>query len=339
MANQLNLQGQLWGKISTLISPALLLIGVVALSFGSIFVKWSENGLSYNATVFNRLWLAAIAFGLWQFVKGIVERLKSNEPVQQQPYTPQDVWLLLSAGICWAATLLLIAWSLTQTSVAISTILHNLAPIFTSIGAWLLFGHRFNRQFLIGGAIAIGGAITIEFEDLAIQLKPLQRIATVHVQGGIAAIVSAVFLALYLLIVEQLRTKFPPMTIQLWICGSAALAILPVLLLTGERLFPVTQSGWLSVLALAFVCQVFGHGILTYSLNKFSSVVVSLAHLLEPVFSSIFAFAIFWERLSFSNGVGFAVVLIGLYVAVSSFVTVDSTLIATDTKLRTTINS
>ncbi|MDF5733943.1 MAG: hypothetical protein PUP92_39730 [Rhizonema sp. PD38] len=137
--------------------------------------------------------------------------------------------LLLSAGIFWAATLLLVAWSLTQISIAISTVLHNLSPIFTSIGAWLLFGHSFNRQFLIGGAIAIGGAITIEFEDLAI--------ATVHVQGGIAAIVSAVFVALYLLIVEQLRTKFPPMTIQLWICGSAALAILPVLLLTGET-FP-----------------------------------------------------------------------------------------------------
>ncbi|MDF5733942.1 MAG: hypothetical protein PUP92_39725 [Rhizonema sp. PD38] len=82
MANQLNSQGQFLGKMSTLISPALLLIGVVALSFGSIFVKWSENGLSYNATVFNRLWLAAIAFGLWQFVKGIIERFKRGEPIQ-----------------------------------------------------------------------------------------------------------------------------------------------------------------------------------------------------------------------------------------------------------------
>ena len=326
MANQLNLQRQLLGKMSTLISLALLVIGVVALSFGSILVKWSEDGLSSNATVFNRLWLAALAFGLWQFGKGIVERLKSDEPVQQQPYTQKDVWLLLSAGICWAGTLLLIAWSLTQTSVAISTVLHNLAPIFTSIGAWLLFGHGFNRQFLIGGAIAIGGAITLEFEELAIRLKPLQGIATVHLQGGIAAIVSAVFFAVYLLIVEQLRTKFAPTTIQLWVCGISALAILPVLFLTGDRLFPVTQSGWLSVLALAFVCQVFGHGILTYSLDKFSSVVVSLAHLLEPVFGSIFAFVIFWERLSFSNWVGFVVVLIGLYIAVSSFVTVDSTL-------------
>lgn len=318
MANQLNLQRQLLGKMSTLISLALLVIGVVALSFGSIFVKWSEDGLSSNATVFNRLWLAAIAFGLWQFGLLIVERLKSDEPVQQQPYTQKDVSLLLSAGICWAGTLLLIAWSLTQTSVAISTVLHNLAPIFTSIGAWLLFGHGFNRQFLIGGAIAIGGAITLEFEELAI--------ATVHVQGGIAAIVSAVFFAVYLLIVEQLRTKFAPMTIQLWVCGISALAILPVLLLTGDRLFPTTQSGWLSVLALALVCQVFGHGILTYSLDKFSSVVVSLAHLLEPVFGSIFAFVIFWERLSFSNWVGFAVVLSGLYIAISSFITVDSTL-------------
>ncbi|WP_223265259.1 DMT family transporter [Nostoc sp. 'Peltigera membranacea cyanobiont' 210A] len=182
--------------------------------------------------------------------------------------------------------------------------------LFTSLGVWLLFRKGFEKQFLIGMVIALGGAIAIEFEEL--------QIATDEVEGGLAAIVSAIFLSAYLLIVEKLRTKFSPATIQLWICAIAALAIFPILLFTQDQLFPSTVSGWLWVISLALICQVLGHGLLTYSLARFSSVVVSLVHLLEPVFSGIFALVIFSEKLTFSNWVGFAVVLMGLYLAVSS---------------------
>ncbi|WP_199349237.1 DMT family transporter [Nostoc flagelliforme] len=299
----------------TKIVIASLFLGVGAISFGSIFIKLSEIELSPSATVFNRFWLASVVFLLWHGYKAIRQRFSVEKPVEQQRYTIQDLLLLLGAGILWAATLVLLAWSLTQTTVAISSVLHNLAPIFTSLGVWLLFRKAFERQFLIGMIIALGGAIAIEFEEL--------QIAIDEVQGGLAAIVSAVFLSAYLLIVEKLRTKFSPGTIQLWICAIAALVIFPILLLTQDQLFPSTVSGWLWVISLALICQVFGHGLLTYSLAKFSSVVVSLVHLLEPVFSGIFALVIFSEKLTFSNWVGFAVVLIGLYLAISSQATVN----------------
>ncbi|WP_292764309.1 EamA family transporter [Nostoc sp. NOS(2021)] len=294
----------------TKIAIASLFLGVGAISFGSIFLKLSEIELSPSATVFNRFWLASVVFLLWHGYKAIRQRFSLDKPVEQQLYTSQDLWLLLGAGILWAATLVLLAWSLTQTSVAISSVLHNLAPIFTSLGVWLLFRQGFENQFLIGMAIALGGAIAIEFEEL--------QFATDEVQGSFAAIVSAIFLSAYLLIVEKLRTKFSPATIQLWICAIAALVIFPILLFTQDQLFPSTVSGWLWVISLALICQVLGHGLLTYSLARFSSVVVSLVHLLEPVFSGIFALVIFSEKLTFSNWIGFAVVLIGLYLAISS---------------------
>ncbi|MCC5644192.1 EamA family transporter [Nostoc sp. CHAB 5824] len=294
----------------TKIAIASLFVGVGAISFGSIFMKLSEIELSPSATVFNRFWLASVVFLLWHGYKAIRQRFSLEKPVEQQTYTSQDLCLLLGAGILWAATLVFLAWSLTQTSVAISSVLHNLAPIFTSLGVWLLFRQGFESQFLIGMVIALGGAIAIEFEEL--------QIATDEVQGGFAAIVSAVFLGAYLLIVEKLRTKFSPATIQLWICAIAALVIFPLLLFTQDQLFPSTVSGWLWVISLALICQVLGHGLLTYSLARFSSVVVSLVHLLEPVFSGIFALVIFSEKLTFSNWVGFAVVLMGLYLAISS---------------------
>ncbi|MEG4393436.1 DMT family transporter [Microcoleus sp. BROC3] len=294
----------------TTMAIASLFVGVVALSFGSIFIRWSESELSPNATIFNRFWLGSIVFGLWQGYKAIRQRLSGDKPVQQHSYTSQELLLLLGAGTLFAATLAFVAWSLTQTSVAISTILHNLTPIFTSLGAWLLFGQGFNRQFLIGMVVAIGGAIAIEIEQI--------QMAAGEVTGGIAAILSAVFMGAYLLVVEQLRTKFDPITIQLWVCAIATLSILPMLVFAQERVLPSSLNGWLFVIFFALVCQVLGQGLLTYSVGGLSSVVVSLVHLLEPVFSSILAWAIFWEKLSFSNWVGFALVLIGLYLAVSS---------------------
>jgi drug/metabolite transporter (DMT)-like permease len=299
----------------TTIAIASLFVGVVAISFGSIFTRWSESELSPNSTIFNRFWLGSVVFGLWQGYKAIRQRLSGDKPVQQDSYTSQELLLLLGAGTFFAATLAFIAWSLTQTSIAISTILHNLAPIFTSLGTWLLFGQGFNRQFLIGMVVAIGGAIAIEIEQI--------QIATGGVTGGIAAVLSAVFFGAYLLVLEQLRTKFDPIAIQLWVCAIASLSILPMLVFAGDQLFPSSVHGWLFVIFLALVCQVLGQGLLTYSVARLSSVVVSLVHLLEPVFSSILAWAIFGEKLSFSNGVGFVLVLIGLYLAVSSPAAVD----------------
>ncbi|BAZ08667.1 hypothetical protein NIES4071_04720 [Calothrix sp. NIES-4071] len=313
--DKLNLQGQLLSKIPAFTSAALLFIGVVALSFGSIFIKWSENGLSPNATVFNRFWLATIFFALCQFFKMFVQP-KGADPVELEYYTPKNVLLLIGCGISFALNLVCIAWSLTQTSVAISSALHNSAPIFTSLGAWLLFGRGFNRQFLTGMIITLAGAIGIQLLEFAT--------ATSNLIGSWVAILSAVFAAVYLLAVEQLRTKFSAVTIQLWVCGASTIVMLLFVLLSGDQLFPSTYDGWIWVISLALVCQIVGQGLLTYSLNKFSSVVVSLVHLLEPVISSIFAWLIFWESLSFLNWVSFGILLIGLYLAVSSQVTHNS---------------
>lgn len=310
MTNQLKLSQQQLSKTPAIIVNAIALVGVIAISFGSIFMRWSEYELSPIATVFNRFWLGSVVFGFWYASKEIRHRLRGDKPVQQERYTLRELLQLLGAGTFFATCLVLLAWSLTQTSVAISTVLHNLSPIFTSLGAWLLFSVGLNRQFLIGMVIAIGGAIAIELDELLT--------ASGNVLGDVAAIISAVFLAAYLLLVEQLRTKFTPMTIQLWICLSGTVILFPIVLLSGDKFFPSTVGGWLAVISLSLICQVFGQGLLIYSLEELSSVIISLFHLLEPVFAGVFALVIFWERLSFSHWVGFAVVLIGLYLAVSS---------------------
>jgi drug/metabolite transporter (DMT)-like permease len=283
------------------------LLGVFGLSFGSIFAKFCSLDLTSKGIAFDRLLIAAIVYSLWTGGATIYQRLEFI-PVESKLDHPMTSVLLPLAGIFWVMNLASIYWALTQTSVAITTALHNLAPIFTSLGAWWLWGQKFDRRFVLGLSLAIAGIFVLELEEM--------QISTSRVQGDCFAILSAVLLAVYLLILSYLRARFSPTTIQLWVCSTGALASLPILLLNHEPVFPHSSQAWLAVLSTALVCQFLGHGLLTFSLNSLSSVTVSLVHLLEPVFSTFLAWMIFWENLSFWTGIGFMVLLAGLYLTV-----------------------
>ena len=60
-------------------------------------------------------------------------------------------------------------------------------PIFTTLGAWLLLGQRFQAKFLLGMAVAIAGAVAIAIEDL--------QVAGSHLPGDAAALIAAIFSA------------------------------------------------------------------------------------------------------------------------------------------------
>jgi drug/metabolite transporter (DMT)-like permease len=289
------------------IALTICFIGVFAISFGSIFAKFCSPDLTPQGIAFGRLLVGAIAFSLWTGGKTVYQRLQSK-PVEPKPHHPMTLLLLPLAGILWVMTLATMYWALEQTSVAITTALHNLSPIFTSFGAWWLWGQKFDRRFLLGLGLAIAGVFILELGEM--------QISASRVQGDGFAILSAVLLAGYLLILEHLRTQFASTTIQLWVCSTGAASSLPLLLLNHEPLFPQSSQAWFAMLSMAMVCQFFGHGLLTFSLTSLSSVTVSLVHLLEPVFGAFLAWVIFCEYLSFWTWVGFVVLLAGLYLTI-----------------------
>ncbi|MEO6861046.1 MAG: DMT family transporter [Microcoleus sp.] len=297
-------QGEIWAIVS--LSAALL-----AVSLAAIFIRLSEREIGPNATVFNRLWIATAVFGLWNGAGEVRRRLSGNDgEVRSTNYTLRDFMLLTAVGVVSSASLGFWAWSLTQTNVANSTVLRNLTPLFTTLGGWLLLGRRFDTRFLLGMAVALGGAIAIGMDDL--------QTAGDNFAGDIAALLSAVFYAANLLIAEHLRTKFPATTILMWRCFIGSILILPLVVLAGDRIFPNSWHGWLAVIALAVICQAFGQGLLIHSLGSLSSGFVALFLLLEPVITAILAWMLFSESLSLFNWLAFSVVLAGIYLAKSS---------------------
>jgi drug/metabolite transporter (DMT)-like permease len=295
--------GAFWAIVS-------LFAALIAVSLAAIFIRLSEREIGPNATIFNRLWMATVVFALWNSADAARRRMSGAEPEARSNYTFRDLILLIAVGVVSSASLGFWAWSLTQTNVANSTVLRNLTPLFTTLGGWLLLGRRFDNRFLVGMAIALVGAIAIGFDDL--------QTAGDNLAGDIAALLSAMFYAGNLLIAEHLRAKFPATTILMWRCLIGSILILPLVLLAGDRVFPYSWQGWLSVIALAVVCQAFGQGLLIHSLGRLSSGFVALFLLLEPAIAAILAWMLFSESLTLFNWLAFCVVLAGIYLAKSS---------------------
>ena len=287
-----------------------ILVSLIALSFTAIFIKLSEAEIGSNATVLHRLWMATIVFWVWEGINTLKQPENSLQATSQSPNTNQQKGLLIVVAAVSTASIVCWAWSLSQTSVANSTVLRNLSPLFTSICGWLLLNHRFDRKFIIGMGLAIVGALVIGWDDFNLDHN--------HLMGDAIALFSAFLYAIYLLLLERLRYSINTITILLWRCAWGALLLFPFVLSTQESLFPSSYQGWLILVALAIVCQVIGQGLLVYSMKRFSSSFLAVFLLLEPIVTALLAWMILAENLNFFNGIAFVLILTGIYLAKSS---------------------
>ncbi len=287
-----------------------ILVSLIALSFTAILIKLSEAEIGSNATVLHRLWIATIVFWIWEGVNTLKQPENSPQAVSQSPNTYQQKGLLIVVAAVSTASIVCWAWSLSQTSVANSTVLRNLTPLFTSICGWLLLNHRFDSKFLLGMGLAIVGALVIGWDDF--------NLGQNHLIGDAIALFSAFLSAIYLLVLERLRHSINTIKILLWRCALGALLLFPFVLSTKESVFPSSYQGWLILIALAIVCQVIGQGLLVYSLKRFSSSFLAIFLLLEPILTALLAWMILAENLNLFNGIAFILIIAGIYIAKSS---------------------
>lgn len=288
---------------------AALLAAVCILSFSAVFTRLSEEELTASATIFNRFWIASLTLGFWsglqQFRQPHTDSVQSSYPLQIR-----DLIWFLCLGVLIYGRAGSWAWSLTQTSVANSNLLHNMTPLFATLGGWMFLGHRFNRQFLLGMGLALSGMLIIGIGDF--------QVGTSGLIGDGAALLSAVFYAANFLVIEKLRVKFSTTTIMLSSCIVTGLLTIPIVVMGGNQLLPTSATVWFAVIALGVLSQGLGQGLLAYCLKQFTSGFVSVFMLIEPLITAILAWRVFGEQLNLLNWMAFFIVLTGLYLATIS---------------------
>ena len=292
------------------LATIILFLALIALSCSPIFTKLSEIEISPSATILNRLWVATFLLSFYPYLNNSPALKNTPQITTRSPDKFKQKGLLMLASLAATASAVCWAWSFTQTSVASSTVLRSLTPLFISTMAWLIFKQSCDRQFFIGMILAMVGGITIGWDDF--------QLGTEHLIGDGIALVSAALHGINLLLAGHLRNEVDTTTILRWRCGFGALVMLPFVWLTEEYLCPYSWEGWLIILALAIICQLFGQGLLVYSLKQFSSSFVAIFMLLKPIVTALLAWLIFSESLSLFNAMALVLILLGIYLAKSS---------------------
>jgi drug/metabolite transporter (DMT)-like permease len=271
--------------------PALpaLLLGAVFIALSPIFVRLSEAGPT--ATAFWRVALAVPV--LWIFFR----------PPLQGPKL-----LFLAAGVAFAGDLAFWHTSIQLTSVANSTLLANLAAIFVTLAAWVLWRQRPRPLFLAALALALLGVALLVHTSLS-----LSRTALL---GDALGVVTAMFYAWYILVVKGLRDRGAA-TLQVMAVTSTltAVILLPVALATGEQMLPSSAYGWWILLGLALISHAAGQGLIAYALAHLPAPFSSVGLLLQPVVAAFFAWVLLSEPLVALQIAGGLVVLAAIWLA------------------------
>ena len=289
---------------------AALGICLISWAFVPILVRFGEGTISPNALIFHRLWIASIILGLWKKFFPIQNQFSKGLPKAFLPYINQNIILfIIATGIFFALSAMAWAWSITQTSIANSALLHNFTPVFVAIAGWLLFNQIWEKKFIIGLSISISGSLILGLGDFVSGSGKLQ--------GDAIALLSALFFAIYLLLAERVKNQLDAISTLFYCCLTGTLVVLPILLISHDKILPTSGSEWLIIVGLGLL-TVLANTAMLYALNWISSGFIAVALLLDPIFSAMFAWSIFSERLDFYTLLAFPIILFGIYLATNN---------------------
>lgn len=273
-----------------------LLLGATCIALSPIFVRLSEIGPT--ATAFWRVAFAVPALWLANLLgrQGATARYPAKWP------------LLIAAGVAFAGDLGFWHTSIKLTSVANSTLLANLASIFVTLAAWLVFRQRPSRLFLAGLAAALAG--------VALLVQSSAQFSRTGLLGDALGVLTAIFYAAYILAVKGLRDRGEA-ALRLMLVSSmiSAVLLLPAGLVSGEQMLPSSVRGWAILAGIALVSHAAGQGLIAYALAKLPAAFSSVSLLFQPVMAALFAWVLLAEPLVPLQVLGGIVVLAGIYLA------------------------
>lgn len=284
----------------TIRAYAALVVGVAAVSSGAIFVRYAQQEAP-------SLTIAAYRMGIAFVVVLIPTWFRHRRELKS--LTRRDLALAATSGLFLALHFATWIYSLEFTSVAISVVMVNTAPLWVGLLTPLLTRERLAPATILGIAMSVIGAATIGWG--------LQSDggSTNDLLGAVLATVGAVGLAVYLLIGRNLRRRHS-LGVYVTVCYGAAAAYLAIAAIgTGQQIAGFSPSIWLYLIGLALVSQILGHTTNNWALRFFSASMIAVALLGEPVCSTLAAYFLFQETLTAVQIGGAALILIGIYFA------------------------
>jgi drug/metabolite transporter (DMT)-like permease len=280
-------------------NAALLVLGVLAVSISAPVIRLADAP-PLTVAFYRNLFAAAV----------LVPVVALRHRREVRGLGRGDAGALALAGSLLA--LHFAAWipSVTLTTVAASTVLVTTQSVWAAAGSRLLFGERIRGMAVAGIAVALAGSVVISGADFAISGRAFA--------GDLLALAGAVTGAGYLLVGSRLRRRLSLPTYAGIVYAACAALLLPAILLTGIPLAGFEPKVWLMFGLLALGPQILGHTVFNYLLREVDPTVVAVAIMGEPVGASLLAVLLFGEIPQAAAILGGALILGGIYVAVTA---------------------
>ena len=274
----------------------VLIIGIIGVSTGSIFARLADAPALVTAAY--RVGLAALILAPAAFWKARDEL---------RGLSSHDVKLAMLSGLFLA--LHFAAWisSLDYTAIANSVVLVNTIPLWVGLLTPLVLKDRIKPATVVSILLSVLGGAIIGFGDFAAGGNALW--------GDLLAVVGAVCAAIYLLLGRNLRRKLSLLAYVTVCYGSAAVILWIIVLILSLPITGYSSRTVAAFWAMAVVSQIIGHSSYNWALKWFSTALVAVALLGEPIGSTILAYIIFNEGLTWLKFIGGLSILSAIYIA------------------------
>lgn len=134
--------------------------------------------------------------------------------------------------------------------------------------------------------------------------------------GAVMCLASAALYAIYIILSKCFVEKVDAMSLGIWQLGFSSLYALVGTLLFETPVLPHTGKVWMAILGLALVCSAYGWVMQTVVQSYISAEFTSIMFSLEPIFTAIFAFLFFGERLAGLSYLGTLLIFLGVLIVI-----------------------
>lgn len=271
---------------------AALLAGNFALALGPWSVRLSDAG--------------PVATGFWRLSLALpilaVIALANRQPLFG---FGRRTWLaMIGAGLFFAFDLASWHIGIGMTRLGNATLFGNAGSLVLMVWGLVALRRAPARGEWLALAAAIGGAAILFGRSLDIDVATLA--------GDLYCLLAGLFYAFYILLLQAERDRIGGWSLLFWSSVIGAMALLPMAAAMGETIAP---RNWWPLVALALGSQVFGQGMLVYSLKHFPPLMIGLTLLTQPAIAILAGWYAFGEVLAAWDVLGMALVAGALVLA------------------------
>ena len=249
--------------------------------------------------------VGAVSISFWRmFIAAIVLWLFSIVKPQGKMIIKENFKKTIYAGILLGIHFALFFEAVKITKIANATFLGTLAPFFTLLVELYILKRYYDKKVLLGLFFTLLGSLII----LGYQFD----IASKYTLGNLYAILCSISIAVALMIGETVRKNENTIVYTRTLYLSAAITLFLIAMFTQEELINFKFNEYLGLIFLGLVPTILGHNSIYYAIRYVSPTIVAAFPLGEPIIATIFAYFIFFEKITVNIFLGGIITLIGL---------------------------